>query len=108
MHGPSSSPLGGVPRADERLDDGELNWCRGMAVAEDRLFVTIDGRYGSGGSFGLLELDREGRRLDERRFQWSRVADEELLRFVTGFDILARPVAVAAEPPEACTSTSTG
>lgn len=71
-----------------RLDEVEKNWCRGMAVTDEHLYTTIDGRYGTDLSFGLLQLDREGRILSERRFQWANVGEEAEIRYVTGFDIV--------------------
>jgi hypothetical protein len=72
-----------------RLDEIEKNWCRGIAVTPERLYVTIDGRYGTELSFKLLELDRQMHPTVLRRFEWSRVGDPEAIRFVTGFDIVA-------------------
>lgn len=72
-----------------RLDDIEKNWCRGLAVSDDRVYVTIDGRYGTELSYKLLELDRELQPTALRRFEWGRVGDPEAIRFVTGFDIVA-------------------
>ena len=44
----------------EETDYGhEPNWCRGITF-DDKIFVTIDGRYGSDLSFGLLGINRTG------------------------------------------------
>lgn len=70
------------------LNGVENNWCRGIAVTADSLYTTIDGRYGTDLSFGLLRLSRDGKKLDERRFRWADVGDEKEIRYVTGFDIV--------------------
>ena len=45
----------------EETDYGrEPNWCRGITCFDDKIFVTIDGRYGSDLSFGLLGINRTG------------------------------------------------
>lgn len=74
-----------------RLGESERNWCRGIAVTNDRVYVTVDGRYGTDLSFSLLELDKECRILGERKFQWAAVGDPSKIRFVTGFDIKVVP-----------------
>ena len=71
-----------------RLADVELNWCRGIAVGREHVYVTIDGRYGDDPNFKLLELDREFRPTAMRKFAWSQVGDESRIRFVTGFDLV--------------------
>ena len=71
-----------------RLDEVEKNWCRGIAVTDSHVYVTIDGRYGADLSFKLLELDREFKPTAMRKFKWSNVGDEADIRYVTGFDIV--------------------
>jgi hypothetical protein len=75
-----------------RLDAAEKNWCRGMAVTDDFLYTTVDGRYDTDLSFGLLRVGRDGAILDQRRFRWGNVGDEKDIRYVTGFDILLNPM----------------
>lgn len=70
-----------------RLGEKERNWCRGIAITDDRVYVTVDGRYGADLSFSVLELDKQCNILDERKFQWSAIGDTSKIRFVTGFDI---------------------
>ena len=65
----------------------EPNWCRGIEVVDDLIFVTIDGRYDSDLSFGLLMIQNE-KIIWEKRLRWDEVGDEDELRFVTGFDVL--------------------
>ncbi len=72
-----------------RLDEVQKNWCRGIAVTDECIYTTIDGRYDSDLSFGLLQLDRDGNLLDQRRFRWSNIGSENDIRYVTGFDIVA-------------------
>ena len=73
----------------EETDYGrEPNWCRGITCFDDKIFVTIDGRYGSDLSFGLLGINRTGTKFFESRLHWKDVGNEEQLRFVTGFDVI--------------------
>ena len=65
----------------------EPNWCRGIDCDGPIIYVTIDGRYGSDLSFGLLALDAEGRVHGEHRLRWAAVGDETRIRYVTGFDV---------------------
>jgi len=75
-----------------RLNESELgrepNWCRGIDIKDDLLFVTIDGRYDTDLSFGLLVLNEEGKVFENYRLRWSDIGDESKIRFVTGFDVL--------------------
>lgn len=73
---------------NHRLDAVENNWCRGIAVTPDDIYVTIDGRYGTDLSFKLLRLSRQFDVKDQHRFEWSNVGDEAAIRYVTGFDIV--------------------
>ncbi len=72
-----------------RLDEVQKNWCRGIEVTDEFIYTTIDGRYDSDLSFGLLQLDRDYNLLDQRRFRWSNIGSENDIRYVTGFDIVA-------------------
>ena len=72
-----------------RLGEVENNWCRGIAVTADDLYVTIDGRYGSDLSFKLLRLSKDYEIRDIRKFEWSNVGDPSMIRYVTGFDLVA-------------------
>ncbi len=75
-----------------RLEETELarepNWCRGIDIKDDRLYVTIDGRYDTDLSFGLLVLNEEGKVFENHRLNWSDIGDESKIKFVTGFDVL--------------------
>jgi hypothetical protein len=75
-----------------RLDETELgrepNWCRGIAVKGDKIYTTIDGRYGSDLSFGLLSITHQEEIIDHIRLNWSQIGDESKIRYVTGFDII--------------------
>lgn len=75
----------------EETDFGRMpNWCRGIEVVDDdRIFVTVDGRYDTQLRFGLVALTPEGKILNERWLDWSAVGDDRDLRFVTGFDVIA-------------------
>ena len=72
-----------------QLDEVQKNWCRGIEVTDEFVYTTIDGRYDSDLSFGLLQLDRDCNLLDQRRFHWTNVGNEADIRYVTGFDIVA-------------------
>ncbi len=72
-----------------RLDEVQKNWCRGIEVTDEFIYTTIDGRYDSDLSFGLLQLDRDCNLLDQRRFRWSNIGSTNDIRYVTGFDIVA-------------------
>ena len=68
---------------------GKSNWCRGIKVTKDRIFITIDGRYDSKLRFSLLEIDKYSLKLIHRSdYSWSKLDKKEKLRYVTGFDIL--------------------
>ena len=76
-----------------RLSETELgrepNWCRGIDVKDGIMYVTIDGRYDTDLSFGLLALREDNQEiLFNHRLNWSEIGDEKDLRFVTGFDVL--------------------
>lgn len=51
--------------------------------------MAIDGRYDGDLSFSLLQLDRDCNLLDQRRFRWSNIGNEDDIRYVAGFDIVA-------------------
>jgi hypothetical protein len=76
-------------RLDETDFGREPNWCRGIACKDDVIYVTVDGRYGSDLSFGLLGLKRNGEKVLERRLSWGDVGAQDDLKYVTGFDLLA-------------------
>ena len=75
-------------RIDETNLGRQPNWCRGLTKNGDSIFVTIDGRYDTDLSFGVLEL-KEDQVHSESRLRWSDIGDEKELRYVTGFDILS-------------------
>jgi len=77
-----------------RLKDTEYgsdpNWCRGIEVRDGIIYVSIDGRYGTDLSFGLLGLGEEDyKMLFHYRLRWSEVGDEKDLKYVTGFAVLS-------------------
>lgn len=77
-----------VIRLEETEFNRQPNWCRGLACADDVMYVTVDGRYDVNDlSFGLLGLKRNGSKTLERRLKWNDVGSENDLRYVTGFDI---------------------
>ena len=65
----------------------EPNWCRGLAVNDESIFTTIDGRYDTELAFGLLEIDHDGKVKSLEKLFWNEIADENLIRYVTGFDV---------------------
>ena len=67
----------------------EPNWCRGISISDNAVYVTIDGRYDTELSFGILKLDRATMNVTAQwRLDWSNVGEKDELRYVTGFDIL--------------------
>lgn len=78
-----------VTRIEETKFGREPNWCRGIERIGDVSYVTVDGRYGSDLSFGLLGLRNSGDKVLERRLHWRDIGSESDLRYVTGFDVLA-------------------
>lgn len=67
----------------------EPNWCRGIAVSEEKIYVTIDGRYDSDLSFGVLEIDEKTQKTRQiARLRWEEVGNQEEIRYVTGFDLI--------------------
>ena len=67
------------------------NWCRGIAVQDDEMFVTIDGRYDSELAFGLLGLREDGAVTHYEKLHWNKVGEESEIRYVTGFDVVIVP-----------------
>lgn len=78
-----------VIRLDETEFGREPNWCRGIECIDDVMYVTVDGRYDTDLSFGLLGLKRNGEKVLERRLQWKDIGSEKDLRYVTGFDVVS-------------------
>ena len=78
-------------RLDETKFGREPNWCRGIAVYEDEIFVTVDGRYDSELAFGLLGLRENGTVTYYEKLHWNQVGKESEIRYVTGFDIAIFP-----------------
>jgi hypothetical protein len=71
----------------EETDFGrEPNWCRGIDCKDDRMYVSVDGRYGTS-SFGLIEVDWDGEIYRNTRLEWDDVGDASEIRYVTGFDV---------------------
>lgn len=66
----------------------EPNWCRGFARIDDVNYVTIDGRYDTELSFGVLGVDDAGKVHCNHRLHFSDIGDESELRYVTGFGVL--------------------
>ncbi|MFN3199156.1 MAG: hypothetical protein ACE366_12215 [Bradymonadia bacterium] len=74
-------------RLEETSLGREPNWCRGIAVADEVIQVTIDGRYDTDLSFGLLAINEQGEVLRNARYRWEEAGDPTELRYVTGFDV---------------------
>lgn len=66
----------------------EPNWCRGFARRNDINYVTIDGRYDTELSFGVLGIDDGGKVYLNRRLNFSEIGDESELRYVSGFSLI--------------------
>jgi hypothetical protein len=78
-------------RLNETEFGREPNWCRGIAVADDLVVVSVDGRYDSDLSFGVVGLRPSNEEIAfSTRVRWSEVEVEEGLRYVTGFDLTSR------------------
>ena len=74
-------------RLEETSLGREPNWCRGIAASSGVIQVTIDGRYDTDLSFGLLALTEAGEVLRNVRYRWAEAGDPTALRYVTGFDV---------------------
>lgn len=74
-----------------RLEETDLkrqpNWCRGISCIDDRMYVSIDGRYDSDLSFGVYGLKRDKTKIFENRLKWEQIGDVNNLKYVTGFDL---------------------
>ena len=78
-----------IIRINETDFGREPNWCRGIAVSEDKIYVSIDGRYDSDLSFGVLEIDEKTQKTRQvARLRWDEVGNEDEIRYVTGFDLI--------------------
>jgi hypothetical protein len=77
-----------VIRLEETALGREPNWCRGLARRGPYLYTTIDGRYDTDLSFGLLALGEDGTIHGQHRLNWREVGDEGEIRYVTGFDVV--------------------
>lgn len=64
------------------------NWTRGLEVVGDRIYVTINGRYGERLGFGVQEIDHKGRYQGEVTIGTSAIANRSSLNYMTGFDIV--------------------
>jgi len=78
-----------VMRLEETKFGRVPNWCRGIECIDDVIYTTVDGRYDTDLSFGLLGVKRSGEKVLESRLHWKDVGSEKDLRFVTGFDLKA-------------------
>jgi len=76
-----------IIRLQETEFGREPNWCRGIEKSGDSIFVTVDGRYGSDLSFGVVEIVNEKKLGLYNKLKWADIGDEKELRFVTGFDV---------------------
>ena len=80
-----------VIRLNETEFGREPNWCRGIEVADDLTVITVDGRYDSDLSFGVVGVRPSSEEIAfSTRIRWSEVEVEEGLRYVTGFDLISR------------------
>lgn len=91
---PSNAPFRyGLTTELQRLSatalNREPNWCRGIHVEGGIRYVTIDGRYGTDLSFGLLGVTEQGEVQMNERFSWTFIDESAAtsIRHVTGFDI---------------------
>ena len=66
----------------------EPNWCRGISKNENNIYVTIDGRYDSDLSFGVLKINERKDAKIVTRLNWSEIGDASKIKYVTGFDII--------------------
>jgi hypothetical protein len=65
----------------------EPNWCRGIHVDGDVIYVTVDGRYDTDLSFAVVGIKESGEKVFEERLCWRDIGPEDELRYVTGFDL---------------------
>lgn len=81
--------IANVIRLSETSLGREPNWCRGIACKDNIIYVSIDGRYDTDLSFGLIALKEDsGEILFNYRLKWSEIGNEEDIRYVTGFDVI--------------------
>lgn len=64
------------------------NWCRGIAIKDDVIVATVDGRYGMALNFGVQFLTPEGKYIGEKRINFKDVGFNHNILYFTGFDIL--------------------
>lgn len=76
-----------VIRINETNYGREPNWCRGLSINNDAIYVTIDGRYDSDLSFGILKVSSKINASEVARLHWKEIDDEYKIRYVTGFDL---------------------
>lgn len=65
----------------------EPNWCRGISLEDEQIFLNVDGRYGTR-HYSVIEVDWEGTLHNSRKLDWKEVGNEHEIRYVTGFDLL--------------------
>ena len=66
----------------------EPNWCRGISMNKNNIYVTIDGRYDSDLSFGILKINQKEEAQIVTRLNWSDIGDPSKIKYVTGFDVI--------------------
>ena len=76
-----------IIRLEETNLQRQPNWCRGIACNDDRMYVSIDGRYDTDLSFGVYGLRRDNTEIFKNRLKWEQIGDVKNLKYVTGFDL---------------------
>lgn len=77
-----------VIRINETNYAKEPNWCRGISMNKNNIYVTIDGRYDSDLSFGILKINQKEEAQIVTRLNWSDIGDPSMIKYVTGFDVI--------------------
>ena len=74
---------------DNNIIKGNTNWCRGIEITKNRIFVMIDGRYETRPEFSILELDKKKMNLINRfKINYKKINTKYKLKYLTGFSIL--------------------
>ena len=64
------------------------NWCRGIEVHGDTIITLVDGRYGTGLTFGVQAINHKGQYLGEIRLKYQKIDFFKKIYYMTGFDLL--------------------
>ena len=78
-----------ITNIDKNIIKGTTNWCRGIEIKKNRIFVMINGRYETRPEFSILEVNKKKMKLINRHtLSYKKLSMKFKLRYLTGFDIL--------------------